>query len=413
MPSIPRPSKVNLFCASVEPSRYLLALIVFLLVGYGSRSNAQRLSPEATVSLITVAPGAELYSSFGHSAYWINDPATGVDRIYNYGTFDFRTGNFYLKFLRGTLPYLLTVVPSYYQFEAARQEGRRVTEQVLSLTPGQKQRMFDFLETNARPENREYRYKFFYDNCSTRPRDVIKAVCGDSLTFSDTRPDYRLSYRQWMNRYLDGRDWARFGMNLGIGEPADERADSWEAQYLPDNLAEAFDHAQLSVPGERRPLVGQTRTLFEAPPARVESPWLTPGLVLWVLFALGAGYTAWQVARDNTATGFDRFLFGLTGVIGLIFLLLWLATDHGVTGPNLNLLWALPTHLVVMRYLRAPRPWVTYYLYVTAGLLLSAFLGVTMNSLPQQFPPEVLPLVLLLLVRTAWLLYQRAQQNPD
>lgn len=404
----------SLFASAARTLRYPLALVFFLVTAHCSLVTAQiTLSPTATVSLLTVGPGQDLYTSFGHSAYWVNDPATGIDRVYNYGTFDFRTGNFYVKFIRGTLPYILSVIPSEYQFAAARQENRSIIEQVLDLTPAQRQRLFDFLETNARPENREYRYKFFYDNCSTRPRDALKAVCGDSLTFSDVEPDYRLSYRQWMNRYLGDKDWARFGMNLGIGEPADETADSWEAQYLPDNLAIAFDHAKLSVPGAQRPLVSQTRTLFQAQPTEPDKPWLTPALVLWVLFGLGAAYTIFQFARGRTSFRFDRVLFGFAGVVGLVFAFLWLGTDHGVTGPNLNLLWALPTHLVVIGYLRSPKSWVTYYFYLTVGLLLSALMGLWMHTLPQRFPPELLPFVLLLLVRTIWILYRRSQTNPD
>ncbi|MEZ4903502.1 MAG: DUF4105 domain-containing protein [Spirosomataceae bacterium] len=202
-------------------ARFILPFSLIILFTLYT-SFAQTLSREAKVSLITVSPGEELYSSFGHNALWISDPALGIDRVYNYGTFDFRTDNFYIKFLRGTLPYQLSVSPIYNTIYGAQYENRSVTEQVLNFSPAQKQRIFDFLENNYLPQNRQYAYKFFYDNCATRLRDAIQVAGGDSLLFdsqtvaTDSIPK---SYRQWMNKYLKGKPWSRYGMNLAIGFP--------------------------------------------------------------------------------------------------------------------------------------------------------------------------------------------------
>ena len=142
-------------------------------------ANAQSLSPTGKISLLTVSPGDELYSAFGHSALWVFDYERGIDRVYNYGTFDFRTEGFYVKFVQGTLPYTLSVSSSYNILEGSRQSNRSVTEQELNLSATQKEKLFLFLETNYLPENRQYFYKFFYDNCSTRLRDALKAACGE------------------------------------------------------------------------------------------------------------------------------------------------------------------------------------------------------------------------------------------
>ena len=121
-------------------------LVVFAFTA--SVSNAQTLSPEATISLLTVAPGAELYSTFGHSAIRIRDPRQGLDFNFNFGAFDFRTKGFYIKFLRGTLPYQIS--GNYFENDVAgwSQDNREVIEQVLNLSQAQKQGVFDFLQNN-------------------------------------------------------------------------------------------------------------------------------------------------------------------------------------------------------------------------------------------------------------------------
>jgi hypothetical protein len=249
----------------------LLTAYCLLLTAYCSPLFAQTLTKEAKVSLITVSPGQELYSSFGHNALWVSDPAQGIDRVYNYGTFDFRTEGFYLKFLRGTLPYQLSVSPMYYTMYGAQAENRSVTEQVLNLSQNQKQKLYDFLENNYLPENRQYAYKFFYDNCATRLRDAIKIAGGDSLQYYNQpiRGTFEAtSYRGWMNSYLGNKPWARFGMNLAIGLPSDHVATPQEEMYLPDNLRDHADRAKIG--GQK--LVLTKNRLFEATKPDPTSP---------------------------------------------------------------------------------------------------------------------------------------------
>ncbi|HLV53398.1 MAG TPA: DUF4105 domain-containing protein, partial [Cryomorphaceae bacterium] len=133
-------------------------------------AQAQLLSDRAQVSLLTCGPGQDLYATFGHSALQIHDPVTGLDRVYNYGTFDFDTEGFYVKFTRGKLNYILSVTTFDQFIWEYEYTGRSVFRQVLDLSPAQKEDLFAFLEQNALPENREYKYDFFYDNCSTRIR---------------------------------------------------------------------------------------------------------------------------------------------------------------------------------------------------------------------------------------------------
>ncbi len=357
------------------PTALFLLLLHFSLYTLHFKLFAQPLSPDAKVSLITVSPGEELYSSFGHNALWVSDPAQGIDRVYNYGTFDFRTEGFYIKFMRGTLPYQLSVSPMYYTMYGAQAENRSVTEQVLNLSPTQKQKLFDFLENNYLPQNRQYAYKFFYDNCATRLRDALKAACGDSLKYYNQPIQGTFeakSYRGWMNSYLGNKPWARFGMNLGIGLPSDHVATPQEEMYLPDNLR---DHAERAKIGSKK-LVLQRNKLFEATKPEPTSPpfyqfLLSPQFVFILLMGLFVLLNTYQKKREKISFIFDKIIFPLLGLAGWILLLLWIATDHGVTNWNLHLLWAFPLHFPVMLFLGNPKysNWLKKYLLLSLILL--------------------------------------------
>ncbi len=353
------------------------ALSIGQCLSLNGEAKAQVLGPTAKVSLLTVSSGDELYSVFGHSAIAITDYERGIDRVYNYGTFDFKAGYFILKFLRGTLPYQLSVYGMYGMVEGSRQENRTVTEQVLNLSTSQKERLFNLLETNYLPENRNYAYRFFYDNCSTRIRDMFKAACGDSLQYSQqsVAPQAK-SYRDWMNDYLTQKDWARFGMNAAIGAPSDQVADAQQEMYLPNNLMAHCELAQLG--GSK--FVKETKVLFQATATAASPWWLNVFSPQGVFFALALllllVLNRKQKNKVQISYTFDKIFFGFVGFWGLFVFLLWVATNHGVTNWNQNLLWLMPLHLPVAFMLGKSKytQWLSTYFYVCAALVLACVL---------------------------------------
>lgn len=104
--------------------------------------------------------GEEIYSLFGHTAIRYEEPARGIDRVYNYGLFSFNTPNFTLRFALGNANYRLGVED--YRHFAVEYEyfGRSVWQQTLNLTAEEQQQLITLLEENYRPENRIYRYNF-------------------------------------------------------------------------------------------------------------------------------------------------------------------------------------------------------------------------------------------------------------
>ncbi|WP_026350640.1 lipoprotein N-acyltransferase Lnb domain-containing protein [Dyadobacter beijingensis] len=376
----------------------LLICLLWLLKPAVSQAQFTTLSPNAKISLITVAPGQELYSGFGHSVLWVFDPSMGIDRAFNYGTFSFQEGNFYVKFLRGTLPYSVSVSPLSYQIAHYQEENRSISEQVLNLSVPQKQRLYNFLENNYLPENREYQYKFFYDNCATRMTVALKSAVGDSLIYNGYTKE-KLSFRQWIDRYAFKQNpWADFGMDLAIGAPSDEIATPEQATFLPDNLAAAFADAKVKTATGTAPLVSETREIFKAAPAPPVSP-VTPTVVFWSLAILTLAFTYWQIRTDRVNFLFDKILFGIAGLAGWILLLLWFGTNHGVTSWNYDVLWAFPLWMPLIFALSKNRKpaWFQFLLIFYAFLLLCA----TGNVMKHNY--VVIPILATLIIRVYYI----------
>ena len=171
--------------------RDALFLIGLLCVGTASPANAQlpnRVSDSTAVSIVTVMPGNPVYTMFGHTAIRFRDPESGLDASFNYGTFDF-DNTFPIRFASGKLDYRLDVTPSEPAFRHYRGEGRTIVEQQLTLTAQHAQRLYELLLVNYRPENRYYRYDFFFDNCSTRIRDILEEAAACLLYTSPSPRD--------------------------------------------------------------------------------------------------------------------------------------------------------------------------------------------------------------------------------
>jgi len=356
------------------------------------------LSDHASASLLTMLPGTQVYSLFGHSAIRIHDPATGLDRVYNFGTFSFDQPFFVLRFLRGSLNYSLDTGPFERELRTYRSLRRPMIEQTLALDPATVRTLYERLEVNALPENRDYRYDFFFDNCSTRLIDAV-----DSALVATGRPGIDLppvgaprTFRQLLAMYTAGNRPVDLGIELALGAPGDRVATAREEGFLPLELADQFDRAT----ADGRPLVASRDTLFWIEGAGLPAP--TPRWPLWVtvaLAAVGLGATALRRPPSRVGRIADAALFGVVGAVGLVFALLWFGTAHDVMGPNWNLVWAWPTHLALAVALGQDRVgprWRTY-LWATAGVTGVAVL--LWAVLPQGLPVEVLPVAVLLAVR--------------
>lgn len=362
-----------------------------------SAFSADTLSNRAQVSLITISPGEDLYSAFGHSTIWILDTEKNIDRVYNYGTFDFEQPNFYMNFVKGHLDYTLTAYTFEEQYLMTQYEGRGLSQQVLDLDSIQKQRLYDFLEWNALPQNMHYLYDFYLDNCSSRLRDVLQKNVGPQLVFDKTIAT-PYSFRDWMNICLVPHPWSALFMNIGLGAPADKQTDYLTQMYLPINLKLGLSTAK----NGDKPLVKVEQELLNPTEKEHASSgsgtWIASMLVLvlsiLVTFPLKHFTWLWKTH--------DILLFAFVTILGSILAMLWAFTDHWVCAMNTDLLWANPICAVYFLLLTRLRLNKTVYKLSLLTLIISFCYFTVAFFLPEKPILVLFPLILGLQIRIVY-----------
>jgi hypothetical protein len=379
-------------------SRVVLTFLVTLLF---SRSAFSQTDPcDMQISLLTCSPGAELYSTFGHTAIRAKDAATGMDVVFNYGTFDDSDPTkFYWDFTRGLMLYTVSAYPFSDFVEEYASEQRGVIEQVLQLSCAEKNKLFNALRDNVQEQNRHYYYYFHQDNCTTRARDMIVNNTGQPVVFKNILPAKIPSFRNLLHYYLDKghQPWSKFGIDILLGANLDKKVNNQTAMFLPDYLMKGFDSASTA----NKPLVGRTQTVLAIPPQPEEAgSWFTPFVLFAALFIF---ITALSILKANSSSTllriFDISFFLLLGILGVLLATLWLIRVDTVCRNNWNLLWALPTHLPIVFLMHRGKKWVKTYF--RAVCVLTVLLGGTWFVLPQALNPAIIPILGLILVR-AW-----------
>ncbi len=373
---------------------FLLFLSTFPLV-----LTAQSVGDDLQVSLLTCTSGDELYSTFGHSALRFHGLIDGrmADKVYNYGTFEFGATTeaemkFYYKFAKGQLDYKLSEQNfPYFQYEYVVTK-RGITEQVLDLDANQKEDLYQFMVNNAKPENCYYRYDFFYDNCSTRIRDVLIKVLGDDLIF---RPDITLienktTFRDMIQLYLNDMPWSDFGIDIALGLPCDKEISPGEEMFLPDFLMDNMDRATIN----GRALVKSKTSILEHEDVDSEKNKLTPFNLMWGIFILSLVVTIASFLTKKKFSAYYNFFFIITGLLGLLVFFLWFMTDHSTTKNNLNILWLMPLNLLVPIF--GKRGWIKKYLM--GYLFILIVILVSFKWFPQAFHIAFIPIMLTLVV---------------
>jgi len=391
------------------------AILVFLFCAIFSvsawSSENPTLSERARFSLLTCSPGADLYSLFGHSAIRLQDSIGGrwFDVVFNYGTFRFDE-YFYMKFARGKLDYVLET-SRYDDFISEYEYDRRgVWEQEILLTPVEKQKLFELLQENAREENCTYRYDFFYDNCSTRIRDMIMRCVSyenteqlgfryvplhnllqvNRIDFPYEFPEGR-TYRQSIQTYLDYQPWSDLGIDLALGLPCDDVAGPFGLMFLPDSLMREFEYAMVD---------GQ---LLCAAPQQILMPTflvrpsgfgLSPFNLFAALLLLQIVLTA--VGKKSGPNMFDKLIVLIAGLVGVLVVFLWFFTDHTATLWNWNVLWANPLHLLILLFAKRFAAFARYYALAMIGMISLTIFSYPL--LPQSFHPAAFPLMLMLII---------------
>ncbi|GAB5400417.1 MAG: DUF4105 domain-containing protein [Aureisphaera sp.] len=378
----------------------LFPFILLLTLFWPSHVTCQlpELSENSEISIITIGPGKNLYDKFGHTAIRVKDSI--FDIAFNYGVYDFNTPNFYTKFAQGKLLYILDVRRFDRFLESYKRQNRWVKEQVLDLTPDENKEFYSFLENNAKVENRAYLYDFLFDNCATRPRDALSNILKDKLRYDDSYLKENYTFRELIQQNVPANSWGSLGMDVAIGAVTDRTATPWEHQFLPNYVYLANEHATLASNGSTIPFIKESQIIFQNNPEEDKSNFfMSPLFVFGLLGFIILWFTYRDYRNSKRSRILDSLLFAITGLVGVILLLLWFATDHSSTANNYNLLWAFPPSLLFAFAIGKKKPKKWLYRYMV--LLILMLLLLTLHSITgvQRFAIGFIPLFIALGVR--------------
>ncbi|CDB09547.1 uncharacterized protein BN744_00884 [Bacteroides sp. CAG:633] len=360
-------------------------------------------------SLLTCGAGEEIYSLFGHTAIRYENFTRGIDAVFNYGIFSFNTPNFILRFTLGETDYQLGVT-SYKQFAYEYTwTGRDVWQQTLNLNAEEKKKLLALLEENYLPQNRIYRYNFFYDNCATRPRDQIERAVQGTLEYADDMTSFQtgISFRDIVHQYTIGHSWARFGIDLCLGSQADKDITRRQMMFAPFYLKDFLAKAQLkNIPqGMERPLVSSEDHIIQSPQQTSTEEAPSPLQTAFLLFTIVTIATAYGIYRRKSLWLLDLLLFLAAGVAGCILAFLASFSQHPAVSPNYLLFLFHPLHLLCLPWMIKRVRKKEKSIYMWANITVLTFFILLWGIIPQEFNLAVLPLALSLWIRSASNLY--------
>ena len=328
--------------------RIILSLIGLFILAFPSKGVTINLSQEAEISVLTCGPSELVHAIYGHTAVRVKDSRRMLDVVFNYGVFSFNAPNFVYRFAKGQTDYMLAAERFSDFYEDYKRHGRSIDEQVLNLSQLEKQQMMDFLIDNAKPENREYRYNFFFDNCATRVRDLVENQVDGTIIFPEGKGQDK-TFRQHASDYQQVLPWTNFGIQLTLGSPSDEVASAYQEMFLPDYLMNHFAGAQIKKGNESRPLVKETHTIYDAGAKKHGGFNLfAPFVVLSVLVLVVLLISLRQFRKNKISYWLDYILLFVSGITGLVLLWFVIYSEHPAMHPNYNLLWAVPVNLPFM-----------------------------------------------------------------
>jgi hypothetical protein len=370
-----------------------LIILGVILAFCGTKTSSAQPADSADIYMITCAPGNASYSIYGHTALRIAIRGTSFDMVYNWGIFDFSTPNFVYRFAKGKLDYMLGAY-SYERFlEEYISEGRAVWSQKLNLTAAEKNRLFELVNENLKPENVKYRYDFFFDNCATRVRDIVAASATDSVIFQVR--DKKKSFRQLIDPYQKVLPWLDLGADMLLGLQADRKASAADEMFLPVFLRDNFAATRIIHDGIMEPLTGPVDTVADLPPAAlIVKPWV-PQAIFWMilLFVLMVTFV---FKKPSLVKVFDYLLFTIYSVIALLLVFTNIFSEHDAL--HFNMLF-LGINILI--------PVLAIMLVAGKKAVKMSRLTLTVSALwlpvsliaGQGINPALIPLVLIIMVR--------------
>lgn len=370
--------------------------IVFFFFLFFSVNTSSQINPAHTrVSILTVAPGDDLYSLFGHTAIRFIDSTSHADIVFNWGGFTFDQPGFYLKFMRGKLLYY-SFPDNFPDFMSEYvEEKRNVYEQVLNLDSSAKKRIIDAVIFNSTGNNKFYKYDFLLDNCTTRVKNIVFEN-NKTVTIDSAIVPKGTTSRDMIHYYLERGNqlWTELGIDILLGSRVDRKVSNDEAMFLPEFFMKGLNYSYDS----SQRFVNEFKTIYKGNNQQITSwkymPLMVTAISCLFLFFISTLKTKWAKAIIRFI---DILLLYVTGLIGILLLFMWFATDHTVCKSNLNIAWALPTNFIAAFFMIKKPTWLSTYFFIAA--IITGLLLVVWFWMPQQINIALLPVILFLFNR--------------
>jgi hypothetical protein len=385
--------------------RILTIISVFFLINL-SDSFSQSVS-DTSVYLVTCGPGTDTYSIYGHSAIRIVIQSKNSDMIYNWGVFDFRTPNFAWKFAKGRLDYFLLEEPLNQFLKEYIYEHRYVYSQKMNLSKDETKKLVELVYENLRPENIKYKYDFFYDDCSTRVRDIFEKSVGKMLLYPPVETEIIPTFRKMVARYQYPYQWLQFGIDLIMGSTSDKNALFRDRMFLPIDMQKGLSEAVVNRSGKMIPLLQKPVTIIDFEPLVLRQNFFTsPVFAFTILLILIIILSVW-LKNLKIMYIIDISVFSVFSILAVLIIFFSFFSDHPQMKQNFNLIWLNPVIIICLISLILRKKgliWFRILFYISAAFLVLQLV------LPQEFEMSFLLLDLVILIRS--LFHSEFDWNP-
>ncbi len=374
-------------------SHWTKPLFFLLFLSNNSTANISFRNIDNTqFSVLTCDPGNQIYSLFGHSGLRIRNTSENIDQVVNWGLFEFNDDQFQFgyDFAKGRLSYYMGIQRTAGFLYEYKSSNRKVSEQILNLSHENKNKLIELININNLPENRKYKYEFFYDNCSSKIRDLLNAVFGSDLIWDQNNDANQFTFREIINENLQYKPWLGLGINLVLGSPIDVRVDNNNLMFLPKYVENILDKTSIEQNSKKERIINKKVNLvtgdLKMPVAIDISFWFWIAFmftILLLILKLDLIFKIWSSIS----------LFTL-GLLGFILIFMWLGTDHQGTKNNFNLLWATPTHWIMLYILFSKKASKLKSAFIISSLSIVFSTILFWFIIPQDFHYTIKPLIL-------------------
>ena len=328
------------------------ASVILILIVVFSLPAQENAGDELTIKIAILGSGDEVYSWFGHNALIIENTNSGQSRFYNYGLFSFENENFFINFVMGRMLYSSGVISTDDGIADYISQNRDVVLYTLNLPAEKRKRVLDFAETSILPENRDYLYHIFYDNCSTRIRDIIDIATGGQFKKQLAETPGRFTFRQHVRLHIGFSPFWDLALNFLMGQNVDQPISVWDEMFLPSEVAkQIISFSYIDESGKYNELVSNIETIYIShnrpvipiAPKRNWPTMLIYSLIIFIIIGLLFLLQSREPAIGQIMIGVENSILGLCfGLAGLLLFFISFFTNHDYTFHNANLLFCNP-----------------------------------------------------------------------